>query len=155
MASVSISHLILFIASLLIAAGVVGVAFTGVDHFNEAMEDRSITAAENLRTDVTIISDAGSDGIYDDGNVTLLIKNTGDIDLHADERAVDILVDGQFVGANDLELTVLDSGEPVWRQSEVLQAEIQTGGLDPGDHRITVIVNGDEEEFAFRVEEEI
>jgi len=60
MASVPVSHLILFIASLVIAAGVVGTITTGVDRVSAAVEDAGLDATEQLRTDVTIISDANA-----------------------------------------------------------------------------------------------
>lgn len=156
MAGVSISHLIIFVASLLIAAGVVGAAFTGVDHFNDALEDRSIATADELRTDVSIISDPGSNGIYNDtdGNLTLLVKNTGENSLTADPRLVDVLVNGGFIANGDLDLTVLE-GDPVeWRPTEVLEVTIVGANLEPGDHRVQVGVTGDDDVLTFRVEDD-
>jgi flagellar protein FlaG len=161
MASVPISHLILFIASLVIAAGVVGTITTGVDRVSAAVDDAGLDATEQLRTDVTIISDASA-GVYNasEENVTLLIKNTGTYRLAPDGSDLDIVFDGRYVrpSATTGELVSADSGA-AWSRGDVLRLTIDvtaldgtSGGLENGDHRVYVTANGDEELFQFRVE---
>jgi flagellar protein FlaG len=160
MASVPVSHLILFIASLVIAAGVVGTITTGVDRVSAAVDDAGLDATEQLRTDVTIISDPSA-GVYNaaEGNVTLLIKNTGTYRLAPDGSDLDVVLDGAYVRPNALsgELVSAD-GANAWSRGDVLRLTIDTnqidgsGGLADGDHRVFVTVNGDEELFQFRVE---
>jgi flagellar protein FlaG len=161
MASVPVSHLILFIASLVIAAGVVGTITTGVDRVSAAVDDAGLDATEQLRTDVTIISDPSA-GVYNasgDQNVTLLIKNTGTYRLAPDGSDLDVVLDGAYVRPNALsgELVSAD-GANAWSRGDVLRLTIDTnqidgsGGLADGDHRVFVTVNGDEELFQFRVE---
>lgn len=154
MAGVSVSHLIIFVASLMIAGAVVGAAFTGVDQFNSAMEDRSVTAAENLRTDVSIISDPASSAIYDDENVTILLKNTGELDLTTDERQLDVLFNGEYVPADQLHTQTLEDNDATWRTGDVMELNVEQTDLEPGDYRVTVLVNGDEEMLDFRVTED-
>jgi len=161
MASVPVSHLILFIASLVIAAGVVGTITTGVDRVSAAVEDAGLDATETLRTDVTIISDANA-GVYNasgDENVTLLVKNTGTYRLAPDGSGLDVVLDGQFVrpDATSSELVSVD-GANAWSRGDVVRLTIDanefgetTDGLDNGDHRVFLTVNGDEELFQFRV----
>ncbi|WP_435174438.1 flagellar protein G [Halorussus sp. AFM4] len=149
MASVSSSHLILFIASLLIAASVAGTFTQGVQRLSSALGDRSLDVAKDVRTDIEIISDPGSGVIYNSSgneNVTLLVKNTGSLNLAADSDQVDVLVDGQL--QTDVTMTIAD-GE-TWMVGNVAQLEIDTGTLNSGDHRVRVIVNGDEETMEFR-----
>jgi flagellar protein FlaG len=161
MASVPVSHLILFIASLVIAAGVVGTITTGVDRVSAAVDDAGLDATEQLRTDVTIISDPSA-GVYNagSGNVTLLIQNTGTYRLAPDGSDLDIVFDGSYVGPDALsgELVSAD-GANAWSRGDVLRLTIEvnkidgvSGGLVDGDHRVFVTVNGDEELFQFRVE---
>jgi len=161
MASVPISHLILFIASLVIAAGVVGTITTGVDRVSAAVDDAGLDATEQLRTDVTIISDASA-GVYNasEENVTLLIKNTGTYRLAPDGSDLDVVFDGRYVppSAASGELVSADSGA-AWSRGDVLRLTIDvtaldgtSGGLENGDHRVYVTANGDEELFQFRVE---
>ncbi|AGN02339.1 flagellin [Salinarchaeum sp. Harcht-Bsk1] len=154
MASVSISHLVIFIASLLVAATVAGALVTGVDRISGSVTDRSLDTSEEVRTDLTIISDAGSDAVYNEsggnGTVTVLVKNTGSLNLDATADQVDVLVDGAYVGNGDVTVTSLE-GEPLdWRTGSVVRIEIATT-LDAGDHRVQVTANGDEEVLRFRV----
>lgn len=147
MASVSTSHLILFIASMVVAAGVAGTFTSTVSDVSGAIEDQSIDVSEDVRTDVEIISDAGSE-VYDNstGNVTIHVKNTGSTGLTADAQFLDVLVDGQY--RTDVTVTVLDGAE--WDEHNVAEVEISVGSLDSGDHRVKLIVNDDEEVFRFR-----
>jgi flagellar protein FlaG len=160
MASVPVSHLILFIASLVIAAGVVGTITTGVDRVSAAVEDAGIDATEQLRTDVTIISDASA-GVYNESsdNVTLLIKNTGTQRLNPGGSGLDVVFDGRYVppSATDGELVSAGDGA-AWDRGDVLRLTIDVNqlegtndGLAAGtDHRVYLTVNGDEELFQFR-----
>ena len=52
--------MILFIASLIVAAGVAGTFTTGVDRLNGALSDESLDVSQQVRTDIEVISDAGS-----------------------------------------------------------------------------------------------
>ncbi|WP_049983847.1 flagellar protein G [Halorubrum sp. BV1] len=154
MASVPVSHLILFIASLVIAAGVVGTITTGVDRVSAAVDDAGLDATETLRTDVTIISDP-SGGVYDASNdtVTLLIKNTGTYRLAPDGSGLDVLFDGSYVRPDATTGELVSAGNgAAWSRGDVLRLTIDVGALSSGtDHRVYLTVNGDEELFQFRV----
>ena len=165
MASVSVSHLVLFIASLVIAAGVVGTVTTGVDRVSAAVEDGSVEATEQLRTDVTVISDPAA-GVYDptagaDGNVTLLVKNVGSQRLAPTGDGLDIVFDGQYVPPSATTGVVVSvDGAAAWGPGDVLRLTVdldRVEGVDAlaasSDHRVHIVVNGDEETFPFRVEE--
>ena len=159
MASVSVEQLILFIASIVIAAGVAGVFTSSVDDLAGAIDDQGIEVSDDIRTSVEIISDSGSDAVYDDaeetsGTVTLLVKNTGSSDLVADPSQVDVLLNGQFRTDVSVALADGDGTETSWGQTEVVTVQLTDVALDPGDHRVKLIVNGDEELFQFRVEGE-
>lgn len=147
MASVSISHLILFIASLIVAAGVAGTLTTGVDRVGSAIDDESLDVSNQVRTDVEVISDAGST-VYDrngEGNVTLYVKNTGTRNLPPDGTGLDVLVDGRY--ATETSITPLDGA---WDTGDVVQLDIAQPELGTGDHRVKLIIGGDEEVFVFR-----
>ncbi|MFC4360161.1 flagellar protein G [Halobium salinum] len=146
MASVSVSHLILFIASLIVAGSVAGTLMTGVDRLGSAIEDESLDVSKQVRTDIEVISDSGS-AVYDtnnEGNITLYVKNTGSRNLPPDGTGLDVLVDGQY--ATDTSLTLLDGD---WDTGDVVELQISTT-LSPGDHRVKLIMGGDEEVFHFR-----
>ena len=147
MASVSASHLILFIASLVIAAGVAGTFTQGISRLSQGIDDQSLEVSEEVRTDIEVISDAGSP-VYNNSSktVTLLVKNTGTAEIPADSQFIEILVDGRY--RTNVTVTVVDGTE--WRPSNVVRLDIGGVDLSAGDHRAKVIVNGDEEVFAFR-----
>lgn len=148
MASVSVSHLVLFIAALLVAVSVTGAMTGSVADISESLEEQSLDTSQRIDTDVTVISDPGSDAVYDDGNgtVTVLVKNTGRNTLSADPERYDVLLDGRYVPANRTSATVLD-GER-WEPGNVLRLEIDAS-LASGEHRAVVIVNGDEATLRF------
>jgi len=146
-ASVSASHLILFIASLVIAAGVAGTFTQGISRLSDGIDDQSLEVSEEVRTDIEVISDAGSPVYNNSTNtVTLLVKNTGTADIPADSRFIEILIDGRY--RTNVTITVVD-GE-MWQRNNVIRLEIGGTDLTPGDHRVKLIVNGDEEVFRFR-----
>lgn len=148
MASVSITHLILFIASLLVAASVAGVLTQEVGRVSEAINDQGLDVSTSVRTDVEVISDSGADGIYDSGtdNITLYVKNTGSEQLEGDPAELDIVVDGAYQPT--VYVTVVDG--PDWDRNNVARVRINYPNLPDGDHRVKLIVNGDEEVFRFR-----
>ena len=156
MASVSTSHLIIFVASLVVAAGVVGTLTTGVDRVSSAVQDGSLDVSQQVRTDVTIISDPGSNIVFDNGenvDVTVHVRNTGSQTIPARESAIDLFLNGQFQGEDDFVIEVQGTTDNpnVWRPDEVVEITITTeeNNLDT-DNRIFLTVNGDQEEFEFR-----
>ncbi|NHN41649.1 flagellar protein G [Halorubellus sp. JP-L1] len=150
MASSSVSSLILFIAAMIIAASVAGTMVTNVAQVSDAIDSRSVDAEQRIDTEIEIISDPGSSAVYDDGSTTvsLLVKNTGANTLPAEPGKVDVIVDGEYVSASAQTFFVLD--ETSWRTGTVVRLEIDRS-LDPGEHRVVLVVNGDREEFTFYV----
>ena len=148
MASVSASSLILFIAALLVATSVAGVMTNSVTDISESLEDKSLDATQRIDTDVTVISDAGSDAVYDPDaeTVTVLVKNTGRATLSSAPERLDVLLDGRYVRANEVSTTVL--GDDHWAPGAVLRVEIDST-LETGEHRVVVVVNGDESTLRF------
>jgi flagellar protein FlaG len=142
--------MILFIAAMLVAASVAGTLVTSVGDVSGSIDARSADAAQTIDTEIDIISDPGSDAVYNDSTttVTLLVKNTGNSRLPTDASKPDVLVNGQYVTAADRTLTVVDGSE--WRSGSVVSLELSVD-LDPGEHRVVVIINGDREVFEFYV----
>lgn len=148
MASVSSETLILFIASILVAASVAGTMTDGVNRLGNALGDRSDDVSHEIRSDIEIISDPGSDALYDENNatLTLLLKNTGSARLNPDPGNIDVIVDGTYHG--NVSTTVID-GES-WQVGNVLRLDAEALSLPSGDHRAVVIVDGDREVIRFR-----
>ena len=132
MASVSVSHMILFIASIVIAASVVGVFTDSVTRVSQAIDDRGLSVSENVRTDVEVISDSGSSEVYranagedSDDIVVLHVKNTGTETLPAESDRIEVFVDGRYESNVTVEL--LDGAE-TWAPGEVIKLTITRGG---------------------------
>lgn len=149
MASGGVAEMVLFIAALLVAASVAGTLTSEVTRLGDAISDRSLDVADDVRTDVEIISDPAT-GVYNasgDENVTVYVRNTGSSSLPAEPSAFDVLLDGKYRG--DVSVATVEGGA-MWYQGEVVELTVRTAGLDPGDHRLKLVVNSDEEVLIFR-----
>lgn len=148
MASVSVSHLILFIASIVVAASVAGVFTTEITRLGGAIDDQSVAVSQDVRTDVEIISDGGSPVYNTSGNenITLLVKNIGTRRLPTEGSHIDVLVNGVY--QTNVTITPIDTAD--WRPGSVAEFEIDGPVLEAGDHRVKIVVNTDEEVFEFR-----
>jgi flagellar protein FlaG len=149
MASVSVSHLILFIASMAIAASVAGVFTTSIGELSNAVSEQGLDVSSDVRTDVEIISDSGSSNIYDSDTdtITIHVKNTGSETLAPVPGQIDLFVDGAFV--SEYTVTLEPDGGDSWRPGDVVRIEINRNLDSNSDHRIKLIANGDEEVFEF------
>lgn len=149
MASTSASTLIIFIAAVSIAAGVSGAMITTVGDIADSLDDRGADVAADISTEIEIISDPGSDAMYDTNSTTVrvLVKNTGERTVPTEDQGVELLVDGRYVPRSEYTVTVLDGSR--WRDGNVVRIEADES-LDSGDHRVTVIVDGDRETLRFR-----
>ncbi|MFC6872029.1 archaellum stator protein ArlG [Halobellus marinus] len=148
MADVSVPSLILFIASIVIAAGVAGVLIDTVTGISGALDDRGADVAENIRTDIEVISDSES-GVYDSdtNTIALYVKNTGDRTLPATGETFDVIVDAQY--RTNVSVSVADGSGDDWTPHGVVEVTIGDLDLGSGDHRVTLTVDGDEEVFRF------
>lgn len=146
MSGVSVSSMILFIAAMLVAAGVAGTLVTNVDQLSGSIDAYGNDLTDRIDTEIEIISDSGSDSIYDDGTVTILIKNTGDRTLEDDSGEFDVLVNGEYISSDDVNIELVNSD--VWRSGDVAEMTIDHT-LDSGEHRVVVITHGDRAEFDF------
>lgn len=151
MASVSASKLVLFVASLIVAATVASTLTASVMDLDEALQGSGVAAADRIETDVEIVSDPGSDAVYDDatGTVTLLVKNTGEKDLYAEASQVDVLIDGEYVTV-DAFATPEANADAAWDRGEIVRITVSRS-LDPGEHVVTVHVDGDRDSLTIYV----
>lgn len=159
MSGVSVSHLVLFIASLVVAAGVAGTLVTEVDRVSNSVAESSDGVSEQIETDFEIISDSGSEALYepggdgDGGQLTLLVKNTGSVNLAADSGYLDVLVDGRYVPPADVSVQRADNGgEGSWTTGSVVEVTIDLQEDLDGDTRASIRVNGNEAVLQFYVE---
>lgn len=146
MASVSISHVILFIAAVAVAAMVATTATGVADDVSHALRGTGSDLGDQLDANFAIISDPGSNAIYDDNTttVTILVKNTGSSVLPTDPKLVDTLVDGELVRESNV--TVVDGD--YWRPGNVARITVNVS-LSKGSHRVLVRTNGRESVLVF------
>ncbi|MDG5820899.1 flagellar protein G [Natronococcus sp. A-GB7] len=150
MSSTSISSLILFIAAMIVAAGVAGTLVTTVTDVSSSVSTQTGNTADAIDTDIAIISDAGSDAVYDegDGTVTLYVKNTGEKTLASDGAGLDVLVDGEYVSSGEFEIEI--HGDDHWRSGAVAELEIDRTLETGEEHRAVVTKNDSRAVFEFR-----
>ncbi|ELZ91357.1 fla cluster protein flaG [Haloferax mucosum ATCC BAA-1512] len=148
MADISIPSLILFIASIVVAAGVSGVLIDTVTGISSSVDDRGGDVSTEIRTDIEVISDPQG-GVYDDtnDNLSVYVKNTGLRSLPATSDGFDIIVGAKY--QSSVSVTVVDGTE--WRPSNVVRIDVTGIQLSSGDYRMKIVVDGDEEVFEFHV----
>jgi flagellar protein FlaG len=141
--------MILFIASMLIAASVAGVFTETVGQLSSAIDDQGLQVSEDVRTDVEIISDSSVDA-HNGTYLRLHVKNTGAETLTPVTDEVNLFVDGRFVPAGDVSVKLLGGGDR-WRPGDVVRLDVDIAEDQiSGDVRVKLVVNGDEEVFEFR-----
>jgi len=149
MASVSVSHLIIFIAAMIVAASVAGLLTTTVNDISNAIEDEGFSTSDDIRSDLTIINDPGA-GVYNSsGNeVTLYVKNTGSRELSAASGNIDVFINGVFTSVGDGNITTLE-GE-IWGRNDVIEITVSGESVnDPGQNRAKVVAGGGEDVFVW------
>ncbi|RQG99157.1 flagellin [Natrarchaeobius oligotrophus] len=149
MSGVSATHLILFVASLTIAAAITGTLVVETGQLSNAIETRGSNVADEIKTDVAVISDeATTEAVYDESEneVTVLVKNTGSRSLSTDPSTFDVLVDGTYVPSGQLTTERVDADSDAWRPGGVVEVTVDLEEKAPnGDTEIAIIVNGNED----------
>ncbi len=162
MSGVSASTLVIFIASILVAAGVAGTLVATVGDISTSAESRGDAITESIDTDIELLNDGGGTNFYSEdpevfdggeyeAEITFFVRNTGSTALLAEPDEIDVLVNGLFVSDADMSVQV-ESGEDngVWAEGEVV--ELVVGLEDPLDgngNRLTVSVTGTERSLEF------
>ena len=149
MASVSVSHLIIFIASLVVAAGVAGTLTTGVERVSNAVEDGSLDVSQQVRTDIDIVSDPDSPSIDGNGNLTVHVRNTGSQGIFIQRDSIDMVLNGDFVSNSEFTVTDANGDRTTARTGDVMAININSTYVDSGDNRLYITINSDEEVYEF------
>ncbi|APW97388.1 flagellin [Halobiforma lacisalsi AJ5] len=155
MSSVTATHLIMFVASLVVASAVAGTVIMEVTEVGSSIETRGSAVAEEIDTEIEIISDETKPNAMveedADGNVvaiTVLVKNIGDESVDTYPGAVDALVDGSYTNVQRVERVDSDTGN--WGPNGVVEIEIDTTDREiSGDTEVAIIVNGNEDAIDF------
>ncbi len=139
--STSATHIIFFIASVVIAGGFIGVAASVIMNISNGIEDRGDMISHQLSEDFKIINDPQR---MSNNPVILYLKNTGKIALSAVH--ITVLIDG--IAENT---TVIDGNNRTWLPGEVITVKVNVD-LSPGNHVAKVILeDGTSREFDFEI----
>ncbi|MCQ6962752.1 flagellin [Methanolobus chelungpuianus] len=150
-AETAITHMIFFIAAMILAMGVITVLSADVQSIVSSSSANSKLVAQQMRTDITIVNDPLMVPYDSSGNTyTFYAKNTGRTELTPD--FITVLVDGILVEPDNMEVEILD-GDVVWRPGDILVLHVipSPSPLGSGDHRILVAAeNGKSGSMSFR-----
>ena len=145
MAGESTAHLILFIATVILASSVSTVMIVTIQKMAVEIENQANILKDMLATDFIIINDPTLIPIKDSAYV-FYVKNIGNSIIPFTNESLTVLIDGILVPKQNITTspTVLKPGEV----GEVLV----TASLSSGDHRIVIILdNGLSSSFDFTI----
>ncbi len=147
-AETSSTHLIFFIAAMVIASGVVAVIYSNVNSFAGASQESASTFSKQLKTDITIINDPAR--IPKTGNnYTFYVKNTGKSNLAPE--LITLMINGEVIPADNIKATVIN-GDSVWRPVDVIQLNVTYPAMPAGDNNVRIISeNGIEDTMDFNI----
>jgi flagellar protein FlaG len=142
----SVTHMIFFIAAVLVAGSMAGVFLSVGYEMAKKIELESESMTEAMQSDIAIINDPAMMP-YDGTSLTLYVENTGSSTLMT--SGLFVMMDGSYV--NDTVLQVVGRSGAEWIPSTVLQITIDIS-LVPGDHNVKVITgDGEADSLTFRV----
>ena len=145
MAEAAVTHSIYFIAAVIMAVAVIGTINSSVQEITTASSGNSRMLADQMKTDITIISDP--DEIPN--NKIFYVKNIGTKTL--DGALTDVIVNGVYTSEDDMNKSVIGRSDLVWKGTGILQIEIDTPAPS-GDNKIKIITqNGVSDEMDFTI----
>jgi len=150
MGSVSVSHLIIFIASIVVAAGVAGTLAGGVTSVSSAIDDGTVDVTQEIRTDITVLNDPSiTFQTTDSTTINVYVRNTGSTDLHPRSSSIDIIYNGRFVSNEEFTVTEVESDANSWKPGDVVEITLTDVEVQDGRNNVYITVNGNEEEYTF------
>ncbi|WP_445475032.1 flagellar protein G [Methanococcoides methylutens] len=150
-AETAITHMIFFIAAIIIAMTVIVVMTSNVQSLTGATASSSKVLSEQIKTDITIISDPEIIPYNSTlKEYTFYAKNTGRTDL--DTEYIDVFIDGLHVDPQNLELEFFEP-DVLWQPGNTLVIDVKvTTEMTEGDHRILIAAeNGKSDSMDFRI----
>jgi flagellar protein FlaG len=160
MSGVSASTLVIFIASIVVAAGVAGTLVTTVGEISTSAETQGDEITESIDANIELLNDGGGSNFYVEDNfadghaaeITVYVRNTGSTTLTKNESELDVLVNGLFVDTGNLNVTSMNGNDDrrAWVEDEVIEIVIKLDDpLDGSGNRLTVSPEGTERSLEF------
>ena len=144
--SLSSTHTIFFIASIIIASAVSGVFMAVTTNVSTSLSERGDRLQEQLNTDFEIINDP--DHIPTSGsNYVFYLKNTGENRLITTNETFQLFIDGNII----LETNYNFSNNNIY-PGYVTTIYVDNSEILPGDHILRIVgPQGIEDEFTFTI----
>lgn len=141
---VSSTHMVFFIATVIVSAGMIGVFIKSITSISDGIESRSDRLYDDFQTEIKIINDPSN---IPNNPVKIYVKNIGAITL--DQDLITILIDGE---PKDNTTITLTNGEDLWETTYVIKITVNNTNLAAGDHSVKVITdNGASDRMDFRI----
>lgn len=140
----SFTQMLFFIAAIVVAVSVSGVIIGISNSMVQELKVKTDSLKTEIGTDIEIVNDPRQVP-YADGNLTIYLKNVGDISLKYNNIA--ILIDGQYVNETSV---VNEFSGGMWPVGKTVEMKVKVL-LSTGDHEIKAIMpNGVYDTMAFR-----
>lgn len=160
MSGVSASTLVIFIASILVAAGVAGTLVTTVGDISSSAETKGDAISESIDSEIELLNDGGGSNFYTEDDtdgtaeVTVYARNTGSTTLIKEPDELDVLINGLFIADENLTVTSMNGDDGrAWDEDEVIEIVISLDEqLDGSGNRLTVSTKGAERSLEFNAE---
>jgi flagellar protein FlaG len=139
--STSGTHMIFFIASMLVAVSLVTVFVSTIYSLSGSMKESGDLLSSRMTTKIEIINDPSD---VPNNPLVIYVKNTGSSVI--DANSVTLLVDGEAVSPSSL---VILGGGTHWNSTETLAITVNTT-LSSGEHTVKVVTgNGVSDSMKF------
>ncbi len=143
----SASHIILFIATIILASSVAYTLSVTTGKIAIGIEEKGRVMKKYLSGDMEIINDPLRIPIKS-GEYVFYVKNTGERSLTFTNSTVDVLIDGSMIVRSHVTIITPSSG--ILGVSETGEIRVNIT-LTSGDHRVKIIVDGISDTMTFRV----
>lgn len=141
----SVTQMIFFIASIIVAVSIAGTIIGVTGMMSDEMRTKANSAVSEMGSSIVFANDPRHVP-YQDGVITLYIKNTGDVTQNYQDLI--IFIDGQYV---EFDADIVGSSGQNWVTGAVIEVTA-TIVLDSGDHTAKAILgNGVSETLDFRL----
>jgi len=127
------SHVVFFVASLIVAGAVSGVLIAVSLDISSDITKKGEQIQEELNTEFTIINDA--DAIpTQEGNYVFYLLNTGQNALVTSNQTFHLFIDGEIIATADYSFNTEST-----RARDVCELYITTSAVSAGDHTLRVV----------------
>ncbi len=141
----SFTQMLFFIASILVAVSISGVIIGISGSMAQEIQTKANNASSEMGTSILFVNDPRYVP-YHDGNLTLYLKNIGDITLYNYNML--IFIDGEYI---DHSVQVVGTNSTAWTPGNTIEIHAEIV-LQPGDHSAKAITaNGVSDTMDFRL----